>query len=99
MANAVNTPNAQSLTQTGRDGKPREVVLKVRGLKKYFPISSGLIIQRAVGAVKAVDDVSIDVFRGEPLGLLGESGCAKAAPERTVLQLYRPTAGDGECGG
>src|SRR5256885_10164360 len=96
MANAVNTPNAQTLSQMGRDGKQREVVLKVRGLKKYFPISSGLIIQRAVGAVKAVDDVSFDVYKGETLGLVGESGCGKSTTGRTILQLYRPTAGSVE---
>jgi oligopeptide transport system ATP-binding protein len=70
-----------------------KALLQVRGLKKYFPITSGLIVQRQVGAVKAVDDVSFDVFQGETLGLVGESGCGKSTTGRTVLQLYRPTAG------
>ncbi|MDZ4768548.1 MAG: dipeptide ABC transporter ATP-binding protein [Chloroflexota bacterium] len=73
--------------------KMGEPLLQVRNLKKYFPITSGLIIQRQVGAVKAVDDVSFDVFKGETLGVVGESGCGKSTTGRTVLQLYRPTSG------
>lgn len=71
----------------------REALMQVRGLKKYFPITAGLIVQRQVGAVKAVDDVSFEVYKGETLGLVGESGCGKSTTGRTVLQLYRPTAG------
>ncbi|MCU0475835.1 MAG: dipeptide ABC transporter ATP-binding protein [Anaerolineae bacterium] len=70
-----------------------DVILKVRGLKKHFPINSGIVFQRQVGAVRAVDDVSFDVIRGETLGLVGESGCGKSTTGRTILQLYRPTAG------
>ncbi len=75
------------------DAKGREVLLRVRNLKKYFPITSGLLIQRQVGAVKAVDGLDFDVYRGETLGLVGESGCGKSTTGRTVLQLYRPTEG------
>src|SRR5512145_294279 len=71
----------------------REVLLSVKGLKKHFPITSGLILQRQVGAVKAVDDISFDVYKGETLGLVGESGCGKSTTGRTVLQLYKPTEG------
>jgi oligopeptide transport system ATP-binding protein len=71
----------------------REVLLSVRDLKKHFPISSGIVIQRQVGAVKAVDGVSFDLFRGETLGIVGESGCGKSTTGRTVLQLYKPTSG------
>lgn len=71
----------------------REVILSVRGLKKHFPITSGIVIQRQVGAVKAVDGVDFDVYKGETLGLVGESGCGKSTTGRTILQLYRPTAG------
>ena len=92
--NQATTPQVQ--TRVGKDGKEHDVVLRVRGLKKYFPIQSGLIIQRSVGAVKAVDDVSFDVYQGETLGLVGESGCGKSTTGRTVLQLYRPTAGEVE---
>lgn len=71
----------------------QDVILSVSGLKKHFPISSGIVFQRQVGAVRAVDDVSFDVYRGETLGLVGESGCGKSTTGRTILQLYRPTAG------
>jgi oligopeptide transport system ATP-binding protein len=70
-----------------------EVLLQVRDLVKYFPIMRGTLIQRQVGAVKAVDGISFDVFRGETLGLVGESGCGKSTAGRTILQLYRPTSG------
>src|SRR5215475_463499 len=75
------------------DSKGRTVLLSVENLKKYFPITAGLIIQREVGAVKAVDGVSFEVYKGETLGLVGESGCGKSTTGRTVLQLYRPTEG------
>src|SRR4051794_26323206 len=92
MAEAVvPVPTIQSGHRSDKSG--REVLLRVRGLKKYFPITSGLLVQRQVGAVKAVDDVSFDVFQGETLGLVGESGCGKSTTGRTILQLYRPTAG------
>lgn len=73
--------------------KSQDVILSVSGLKKHFPITSGIVFQRQVGAVRAVDDVSFDVYRGETLGLVGESGCGKSTTGRTILQLYRPTAG------
>ena len=69
------------------------VLISVRNLKKYFPITRGVLLQRQVGAVKAVDDVSFDILTGETLGLVGESGCGKTTAGRTILQLYRPTAG------
>lgn len=70
-----------------------DVILSVNNLKKHFPISAGFILQRQVGAVKAVDGISFDVFRGETLGLVGESGCGKSTTGRTILQLYEPTEG------
>ncbi len=70
-----------------------DVLLRVNNLVKHFPIMQGVIIQKQVGAVHAVDDVSFDVRRGETLGLVGESGCGKSTTGRTVLQLYRPTSG------
>ncbi|HEY3344527.1 MAG TPA: oligopeptide/dipeptide ABC transporter ATP-binding protein [Anaerolineaceae bacterium] len=69
------------------------VLLKVENLVKYFPITRGIVIQREVGAVHAVDDVSFDVRRGETVGLVGESGCGKSTTGRTILQLYKPTSG------
>ncbi len=68
------------------------VLLRVEGLKMYFPIYRG-VIRRQVGAVYAVDGISFDVKKGETLGLVGESGCGKSTTGRTILQLYRPTAG------
>ncbi|HKZ43848.1 MAG TPA: ABC transporter ATP-binding protein [Anaerolineales bacterium] len=69
------------------------VLISVEGLKKYFPITQGILIQREIGAVKAVDDISFKIFKGETLGLVGESGCGKTTSGRTLLQLYKPTAG------
>jgi len=70
-----------------------DVLLKVVDLKMHFPIYRG-VFQRQVGAVHAVDGVSFDVRRGETLGLVGESGCGKSTTGRTILQLYKPTAGE-----
>jgi oligopeptide transport system ATP-binding protein len=75
----------------GNNGK--ETLVRVEGLKKYFPITKGIVIQRQVGAVKAVDGISFEIIRGETLGLVGESGCGKSTTGRTILQLYRPTEG------
>ncbi len=72
----------------------KNVLLQVRNLKKYFPITQGLLIQRHVNDVKAVDGVSFDVYRGETLGLVGETGCGKTTVGRTILRLYEPTAGE-----
>lgn len=69
------------------------VLLHVDNLMMHFPIRRG-VFQRQVGAVRAVDGVSFDVTRGETLGLVGESGCGKSTTGRTILQLYKPTAGD-----
>ena len=70
-----------------------DALVEVRGLKKYFPVTSGAIARRVVGWVKAVDDVSFSIRRGETLGLVGESGCGKTTTGRCVIQLERPTAG------
>jgi oligopeptide transport system ATP-binding protein len=70
----------------------KETLLQVDDLVMHFPIYRG-VIQRQVGAVRAVDGVSFDIKRGETLGLVGESGCGKSTTGRTILQLYRPTAG------
>jgi oligopeptide transport system ATP-binding protein len=70
------------------------LIVEVRGLKKYFPIYSGLFAQRVEGWVRAVDDVSFSIRRGETLGLVGESGCGKTTTGRCILQLDRPTAGE-----
>jgi peptide/nickel transport system ATP-binding protein len=68
-------------------------LVAVEDLKVYFPIKSGLVIDRHVGDVKAVDGVSFDIKKGETLGLVGESGCGKTTVGRTILRLYDPTEG------
>ncbi len=69
------------------------VLLRVEHLVKHFPITQGIIIQRRIGEVRAVDDISFDIHKGETLGLVGESGCGKSTTGRTIIQLYRPTSG------
>ena len=71
----------------------QESILEVKNLKTYFPIRKGLI-RRATEYVKAVDDVSFDVFPGETVGLVGESGCGKTTLGRTILRLVEPTEGE-----
>jgi oligopeptide transport system ATP-binding protein len=68
-------------------------LVRVAGLKMYFPITQGIIFQRHIGDIKAVDDISFGIRPGETLGLVGESGCGKSTTGRAILQLYRPTAG------
>jgi oligopeptide transport system ATP-binding protein len=70
------------------------VLVQVRDLKMHFPITQGILFQRRIGAVKAVDGLTFDIMRGETLGLVGESGCGKSTTGRAILQLYRPTAGE-----
>ncbi|MDX6714860.1 MAG: peptide/nickel transport system ATP-binding protein, partial [Baekduia sp.] len=70
-----------------------EPLMEVRDLVKHFPLTSGIIIQRKVGAVQAVDGISFDVFEGETLGLVGESGCGKSTTARLLLRLMDPTSG------
>ncbi len=76
----------------------RSPVIKVRDLKKHFPVRKGLL-QRAAGTVFAVDGVSFSIAQGETLGLVGESGCGKSTVGRTVLRLIEPTAGSIEIDG
>ena len=71
----------------------KEVLVRVRNLTKHFPITRGILFQRQVGAVQAVDKVTFDIYKGETLGLVGASGCGKSTTGRTILQLYRPTSG------
>jgi len=68
-------------------------LLKVSNLKKYFPIKTG-IWQKTTGYVKAVDDISFSVYKGETFGLVGESGCGKSTTGRTILRLHEPTSGE-----
>jgi oligopeptide/dipeptide ABC transporter ATP-binding protein len=69
-------------------------LIEVRGLEKHFPLRQGIILQKQVGAVRAVDGISFDVFEGETLGLVGESGCGKSTTARLVTRLLEPTSGE-----
>ena len=69
-------------------------LLEVKNLQMYFPVTSGIIFQRKVADIKAVDGISFTIQEGETLGLVGESGCGKTTTGRCILQLYRPTGGD-----
>ena len=88
MSEAMATQTAQSA-----NGGRGELLLQVDDLKMHFPITKGIIFQREVGAIKAVDGVTFDLYKGETLGLVGESGCGKSTTGRAILQLYRPTDG------
>src|SRR2546423_5962036 len=70
-----------------------EALVEVRDLVKHFPITRGIILQRQIGAVHAVDGVSFDVMGGETLGLVGETGCGKSTTARRVMRLLEPTSG------
>lgn len=82
--------NGAALSSNGNSGEP---LVRVRNLVKHFPITKGIFFQKQVGAVKAVDDISFDIYPGETLGLVGESGSGKSTTGRTILQLHRATAG------
>ncbi len=71
-----------------------EILVEVKNLKMWFPITQGIVFQRHIGDIKAVNGLDFFVRRGETLGLVGESGCGKSTTGRAILQLYRPTGGD-----
>jgi len=71
-----------------------EPLVQVRDLVKHFPLTRGIVMQRRIGAVRAVDGVSFDVHRGETLGLVGETGCGKSTTAKLIMRLLDPTAGE-----
>ena len=84
-------PGARRQEEANSEG---DILLEVRRLRKYFPLTSGVLFQRQVGLIKAVDDVSFSIRKGETLGLVGESGSGKTTTGRCILQLDRPTSGE-----
>jgi oligopeptide transport system ATP-binding protein len=92
---ANNPQSAAAAATNGAQGNGvGEPLLDVKNLVMHFPLTRGIIFQRKVGAVQAVDGVSFNVRKGETLGLVGESGCGKSTTGRAILQLYKPTAGE-----
>jgi oligopeptide transport system ATP-binding protein len=83
----------QASRQTASAAGIGEVLVNVQDMRVYFPVTAGLIFQRKVADVKAVDGINFSIRKGETLGLVGESGCGKSTTGRAILQLYRPTTG------
>src|SRR3990170_2093967 len=83
----------EQMPSTTPPSSSHEHIVEVRDIQMYFPVTSGIIFQRKVADVKAVDGVTFDIRRGETLGLVGESGCGKTTLGRLVLLLYKPTGG------
>jgi oligopeptide/dipeptide ABC transporter ATP-binding protein len=79
--------------EPGPPARRGEPLIEVRNLVKHFPLTSGIIFQRQIGAVRAVDDITFDVMRGETLGIVGESGCGKSTTARLLVRLLDPTSG------
>ena len=70
-----------------------QILLEAKNLKKYFPVTKGLLISRTTGHIKAVDDISFALRAGETLGVVGESGCGKSTTAKMMLMLEEPTEG------
>jgi ABC-type oligopeptide transport system ATPase subunit len=81
------------MAQTADSQGDPAALVEVRGLKKYFPVTTGFLLQRTVGQVKAVDGVSFAIRKGETFGLVGESGCGKSTIARCLLKLHPSTEG------
>jgi oligopeptide transport system ATP-binding protein len=73
--------------------EPGTVILEARNLKKYFPVTKGLLISKVTGHIKAVDGISFELLAGETLGIVGESGCGNSTTTKMILMLEEPTEG------
>ena len=74
------------------ENKEREVLFEIRDLQQWFPIKKG-VMKKTVGHVKAVDGISLDIYKGETLGIVGESGCGKSTFGKSIMMLEQPTGG------
>jgi oligopeptide/dipeptide ABC transporter ATP-binding protein len=96
-ASPVREAKAAPEVQAAPEGKPnRQPLVRLRGVKKYFPITQGIILQREVGRVHAVDGVDLEVYPGETLGVVGETGCGKSTLGRLACRLLDVTEGSVE---
>ncbi len=85
--------DAPDMTRRDRHEGQWGQLVDVRNLVKHFPITQGIVFQKQVGAVKAVDDISFEVQRGETLGIVGETGCGKSTTAKLLVRLLDPTSG------
>nr|MCE2754983.1 ABC transporter ATP-binding protein [Ignavibacteriota bacterium] len=94
-----NVISREEVNQRNAELSAQKPILSVKNLEVHFPIRSGNVFGQSKGVVKAVDDISFDVYPGETLGLVGESGCGKTTTGRAILRLVEPTGGDIEFAG
>jgi oligopeptide transport system ATP-binding protein len=87
------TAGATAASRVSSSAAPGEALLEIRGLKKHFPLTQGIVFKRTIGHVRAVDGVDLTMHRGETVGLVGESGCGKSTVSKLLVALEKPTDG------